>query len=212
MAGKAFKTDYIRSPLGIISYPILETPKASGEDGDGIAKFSVAFIMRQDDLDLPKLIALAHSAVVGEWGEKALEDFGKPREDDGIKSPFLDGGRKKYADKPGYGKGTVFIRPGTTIKPELVDWNKKPIESALIYPGSAAYLGINAFAWNNAKQGRGVSFGLSAVQAVSLDKKRYPVIGGGTAATDRVFGVVDGEGAAVAGDTSGEGGAAELFG
>lgn len=124
---------------------------------------------------------LVNEAAVAEWGDKAIGMI----KDGLIKTPFLDGdgtqGKNKSTGVPHKGfPGTVFVRviSGTDFPPKLI--TKAAQLGATkedIYSGAYVYAVINAFTWENKEKGKGISIGVSMVQAVK-DGERLGGTGG----------------------------------
>jgi hypothetical protein len=165
--------------------------------------------------DLAPLKDLAVQAAVAQWGDKAKAWLA----DGTIKSPFLDGdGKQGRSNKtgerhPGY-EGHVFIRAssGPDYKPGVFvpDGNGfSPATPETFYSGCYGFAGLNAFTWDNPKNGKGVTFGVSIV-AKSRDGEK---LGGGGAPSDpnAFFEAIPDEGEAPK-ETAGGSGAAGFFG
>lgn len=144
------------------------------------------------------------------WGDKAVEMLKNGL----IKNPILDGdGKQGLSTKTGERhlgfEGHYFIRTtsGEDHRPKLFDRKKGPIISPEeCYSGCYVYAVVNAFTWENEKNGRGVSFGLSMLQ-VAKDGER---LGGGDLNPDNFFETLEGGDDAPSSTKSGAG-AAALF-
>jgi len=156
--------------------------------------------------DLAILTKLIKEVSVAEWGDKALEWL----KDETIKSPILDGDGKQGKDKKtgdrkeGYADHW-FIRmtSGENFKPTVVDKKRNPIVKEEDCPsGWYAYVVVNAYTWENTKNGKGVSFGISLVQVA---KEGGRLGGTGGADPDKFFDVIDDEGDAPEETKSGKG-------
>lgn len=161
--------------------------------------------------DLTAFANAISEAAIKEWGDKALTDL----KNHVIKSPVLDGdgpqGRSKKTGevKVGY-PGHWFIRPssGVTHPPALYNRQNMPADPTQIYCGVWGFAVLHGYSWGPNEQGRGVSFGIAAFQAV---KDGDRLLGGGGAPPEKFFEPIADEGAAPAETTSGAG-AAGLFG
>lgn len=112
-----------------------------------------------------------------QWGDKAVEWIKSGI----IKNPFLDGDgpqgmSKKTGERHKGFEGHKFIRAGVTASetrdpPEIFD-NKVGADGKLvktrdpnrIYSGAYYHVAVNLYAWEHAKNGKGLSFGLSMLQ------------------------------------------------
>jgi hypothetical protein len=106
--------------------------------------------------------------VVGlKWGDKGQMRFDKGM----IKSPLLDGEGKSAHNQQtgdlyaGFGPGKFFIRPNAQedAKPRVF-WKSRHIDATKeeVYSGCRGVAVLNAYSWENATGGHGVSFGLRA--------------------------------------------------
>jgi hypothetical protein len=162
--------------------------------------------------DLSALKEAALEAAKEEWGDKAAQMI----KDEIIKSPFLDGdgkqGKSKKTGEPHAGfPGHTFIRviSGGDYPPKLFDRRVQPTSSKdVIYSGVYAYAVVNAFTWDTKENGKGISFGVSLIQAAK-DGERLG--GGGGANPDEFFEKIEDEGEMPAETKSGAG-AEGLFG
>ncbi len=105
--------------------------------------------------------------IKAEWQEKGFE-----RAKQGlIKSPFLAGDGKEARAKetgelhPGMGPDVFFIRVSSN-KPVPVHYRSPtvPATAEEVFSGCYGFAVVNAFAWNNVKNGDGVSFGIEFFQ------------------------------------------------
>lgn len=152
-----------------------------------------------------------------EWGDKA-EAWIK---DGLIKNPFLDGDGPQGVNKrsgerhEGYA-GHRFIRTTANEdrQPEAYDDKigadgklVKLVDPKRLYPGCKVHAVLNLFTWENAKGGKGLSFGLNMVQ-FAADGERLGGDGGGN--PDAFFSGAKPD-AAKAAATTGGAGAGGLF-
>jgi hypothetical protein len=163
---------------------------------------------------LAPLQKAAVDAAVAEWGDKAIQWI----KDEVIKTPFLDGDGKQGKDDEGKPKaghpGTHFIRctSGEDFKPKVVDRKRLPIVDKADCPsGSRVFAVVNAYTWDNPKNGKGISFGISLVQVTKKAEGDEILGGAGGPDPDKFFDKIDDEGEAPASTKSGAG-AAGLFG
>lgn len=118
--------------------------------------------------DLSELKKLAVDTAIAQWGDKAIEWI----KTEVIKSPFLDGDGKQGISKktgernPGYA-GHTFIRvtSGAEYRPKIVDRGMRFITGVDGIPsGCYGRASVNAYAWENEKNGKGITFGISTAQ------------------------------------------------
>jgi hypothetical protein len=202
----------IKTPLGIISFSAdLFKPR----DRDNGTKSFGCTILFDKTADLAELQNLALSAAQAEWGDKAAQWI----KDGLVKSPFLDGDGKQGLSKktgerhPGYA-GRTFIRctSGENFKPKVFDKQRNPVMDADgAKSGSQVFAVVNAYTWDNATNGKGISFGISMVQVVKLAEGAEVLGGSGGPDPDQFFETIADEGEAPASTKSGQG-AAGLFG
>jgi hypothetical protein len=164
------KSDDFRTPLARLAWSDgLFEPQ---EDDYG-KKWWTCSLLFQKGTDMSELENAALAACEAEWGDKAREWI----KNGVIKTPFLDGDGKAGRDKDGNTRegfaNTTFIRPKSGLKyePQKIKWFKgeqgpTPATEKDLYSGCYVYAVLNAFTWDNPKQGKGVSFGLSLVQKV----------------------------------------------
>jgi hypothetical protein len=190
----------IKTPLARLSYPhLFKKVRAQGSTKE---QYSCSLIFPAGT-DLSGLRTLAADVAKAQWGDKAIDMIQKGI----IRSPFLKGDDPKWADKPAMGPGVVFIRCGAQQKPKVVDQKRLDVDEDRIYPGMYVYAMVHAFAWEHPANGKGVSFGIDAVQIVR-DGERLG--GGSNVDVNSAFDEIPDEGAAPAA-VLGQG-AAALFG
>jgi hypothetical protein len=203
------RSEDIKTPLARFAFT-QHLFKAQEKESGG-KQFNVTLLFPKTT-DISALQDLALKAAVDEWGDKAKE----MAKNGLIKSPFLDGDSKQGMSQktgerhPGY-EGCTFIRAvsGEEYKPKVFDQKRNPIMSAEdLYSGCYGYAVVNAFTWENAKNGKGISFGISLVQKAK-DGERLG--GGGGADPDKYLETIADEGDAPA-ETKTGAGAAGLFG
>lgn len=177
----------------------------------GVESWGCTMLVPKGD-DKSALEAAALEAAKAEWGDKAVEWI----KNGVIKSPFLDGDgpqgvSKKTGERHVGFAGNWFIRPtsGKDYRPKLVNQRRLPIDSQdELYSGCYGYAVVNAYTWENDKNGKGISFGISAIQKAK-DGERLG--GGGGVNPDDYFEAIEDEGAAPAETKTGQG-AGGLFG
>ena len=172
-----FKTDLCR-----VSFAgSLFKPRAQQEGG--VEKYGCTLIFSKT-CDRSALDAAVKSVLIAQWGDKGID-----RAKAGlIKSPFLDGAGKEARNKktgelhPGFGPDVFFLRVQSVRQPVLRYRSEHiPATEEEIYSGCYGKAVLNAFAWTNAQNGDGVSFGIQFFQKIS-DGERLGGSGGVDAA------------------------------
>lgn len=204
------RSEDLKTPLARIAFTDdLFKPRAGDS---GVEKWGCTLLFPKGT-DLTALHNAALEAAKLEWGDKAVQWI----KDEVIKSPFLDGdGKQAISKKTGERHagfaGHTFIRvsSGAEYRPKLVDRKVLPITSkdGPLYSGCYGYAVVNAYTWDNASQGKGISFSLSMIQ-VAKDGDRLG--GGGGVDVDKWAEKIEDEGEAPASTKSGAG-AGGLFG
>jgi Enterobacter phage Enc34, ssDNA-binding protein len=158
----------LRTPIGILSFPVLFTPKPVVPGGE--PRYSVNLLLNPTQQNTPELAAMKQAVVQTideKWGA------GKARDRDFIKKltlPFLRCEDQKY---DGYQiPGGVFIRPWTKNRPGIVDANRQEITvPGDVWAGQMVRLTVSPFAY--AQTGNlGISFALNNVQVCRTDGRR----------------------------------------
>jgi len=159
MADKNANDNIITTPVGRISFPNLNKPRAVN-DGD-TPKFSLSLLFdkeAQESKQFKRMRREVEKAIEEKWGDNP------PRK---LKTPFLTiDDMDKIPD--GYDEDTVFIRVSSTIRPGLVDQHKNAVDPDdardVFVPGHYARAAVHVYAWQHPQGGKGVSFGLDHVQ------------------------------------------------
>ena len=141
-------------------------PRAQQEGG--VEKYGCTLIFEKSG-DRSALDAAVKGVIVAQWGDKGLA-----RAKAGlIKSPFLDGAGKEARNKktgelhPGFGPDVFFLRVQSVRQPVLRYKSEHlPATEEEIYSGCYGKAVLNAFAWTNAQNGDGVSFGIQFFQKI----------------------------------------------
>ena len=197
-----YRTELVKGPLMRVSFAQgLYTPRTNDS---GKEKYSCALIMPKSDTDgLAVLQKLVAETVEGQWGEKGIERFKKEL----IRNPILEGDGKEAHDKDGnlragLGGEFVFIRPSSGLRPKVFNAQVLPATQEECQSGYWGYPVLNAFAWHNAKNGDGISFGINMFQVTKVDE----VLGGGSGGDPDAFfekvDTSDSSGASTGGDAS----------
>ena len=210
MAGKKMYRTELKKGLPLMRTSFARNMFQGRENDSGVEKFGVTLILpKADAAGLRTLQEMVAEVVKGEWGEKGLERFKNGL----IKNPILDGNGKEAHNKTsgelnaGMGPDVVFIRPTSNERVKVFDANVLPILDADGCPsGSWGIPVLNAFAWHNAQNGDGVSFGISMFQVTKVAEGDDVLGGGGSANPDAFFETV-----ATSSDGNASGGAAGLF-
>lgn len=202
----------IKTPEGTFSFIAdLFTPRKRDNGGAGYG----CTILFPKTTNLDALRAAAVEVAVAEWGEKAKDMIKNGL----IKNPFLDGDgvqglNKKTGERwPGYA-GCVFIRckSGADYKPRVFDRARKDILLARDAPsGSKGAAVVNAYTWENAQNGKGISFGISMVKITRVAQGDEVLGGGGGPDPDKFFETLPDDDTNVPTGKAGDG-AASLFG
>lgn len=208
----ASRSEDVKTPLAILSYAS-DLFKARERD-NGSSGFGCTLLFPKST-DLSALEKAAIDAAVAEWGEKAKQQI----KDGLIKSPFLDGDgpqgiNKKSGERHKGYAGHKFIRctSGADYKPKVFDKKRNPVMDADEAPsGSQVYAVVNAYTWENEKNGKGISFGVSLVQVAKKAVGDEVLGGGGGPDPDKWLESLPDDGDAPAETKSGEG-AGGLFG
>ena len=171
-----------KTPLCRVSFAgSLFKPRAQQEGG--VEKYGCTLIFPKT-CDRTALDNAVRSVIVAQWSEKGLE-----RAKAGlIKSPFLDGNGKEARNKktgelhPGFGPDVFFLRV-QSIRQPVIRYKSEhiPATEDEVYSGCYGKAVLNAFAWTNAQNGDGVSFGIQFFQKIK-DGERLGGSGGVDAA------------------------------
>lgn len=185
----------VRTPLAIVSFSKdLFTARANDS---GVEKHGCTLLFSKSD-NIAVLKEAAMTAAKDEWGDKAEGMFKAGL----IKSPFLDGDgpqglNKKTMERHAGYEGSTFIRcsSGADYKPKVFDGKRNPVYDADEVPsGSKVYAVVNAYTWDNDKNGKGISFGISLVQVVKKASGDEVLGGSGGPSADAFFEVIEDSG------------------
>lgn len=205
------RSEEVKTPLAIVSYAN-NLFEARENEENGQKSYGCTLLFKKGS-DLSVIQNAAFSAAKEAWGDKAAEWL----KNGVVKSPFLDGDgpqaiSKKTGERAKGFAGHTFIRckSGVDYKPKVFDKARNPVfEKAECPSGSHVYAVVNAFTWENAKNGKGITFGISLVQVVKKAEGEEVLGGGGGADPDKFFEKIEDTGDAPA---TGSAGAAALFG
>ena len=182
----------VRTPIGILSFPQLFTPKPRAPGGEPVYQCSILFDQSaQKHPDFAALVAAMNELIDEEWGA------GKSRDKaflGTIRRPFRKTQEKQYK---GYDiPGGLFISPWSKSRPGIVDAQRNEISVPEdIWAGQLARASVAPFAYNQAGN-KGISFALNNIQICRTDGER---LDGRRAAKDE-FPDYDGPGALVGAD------------
>jgi hypothetical protein len=221
---KNYRTDLFKGPLMRVSYAFnLFTTREKTSDGGAVRKVYECTLIAPKAADWSPITGAIREAVIGQWGEKAVERL----KNGVIRNPILDGAGKEARNKegelhPGMGEDVQFIRvqaneefqpfvynPSMTKCSRLTEGGHlfSLLKSEDCPSGSWGYPLLNVFAWSNPKNGDGVSVGIHSFQLTKI-ATGDDVLGGNGGRVDpnRFFEAVKGaDGPAPAG------GAASMF-
>jgi hypothetical protein len=206
------RSEDVKTPLAVVSFT---KDLFEARDRDNGTKSYGCTLLFKKGTDLSALEQTALSVAKEAWGDKAVQWI----KDGVIKTPFLDGDgpqgiSKKTGERHEGYAGHKFIRctSGADYKPKVFDKKRNPVmEADGCTSGSQVYAVVNAYTWENEKNGKGISFGVSLVQVAKLATGDEVLGGGGGPDPDKWLETIEDEGDAPASTKSGAG-AAGLFG
>ena len=158
----------LRTPIGILSFPNLFSPRPRSPGSEPVYQCSILFDLNaQKD---PAFAALKKAVL------ECIEDkCGPGKSTDrqfmaGLRSPFRPCSEKSYN---GYDiDGGVFISPWSKTRPGLVDAQRNEIMVPEdLWAGQLVRATVNPFYYNNSGN-RGVSFGLNNLQLCAAGTRR----------------------------------------
>lgn len=182
----------IRTPIGILSFPNLFSPRPRAPGGEPVYQCSILFDeAAQRDPAYEALKRAVREEIDDKNGPNKNRD---PKFMAGVRSPFRPTSEKQYT---GYDiPNGIFISPWTKSKPGLVDAVRNEIlVPEDIWPGQLVRATVSPF-WYNTSGNRGVSFALNNLQVCRTDGPRLD----GRKAAKEDFPDYDGPGAAVMAD------------
>jgi len=137
-----------------LSFPALKEPKPVSKDKPDDKKFQATLIL-PPDMDLKPFYDAVKAVMLERWGKL-------------IKLPARNNPIKSNDEKEldGYEDGGHFINTRSKRRPKCVDGKVQDVIDIeeVFYPGCWVRAHINAYAWEHPQGGKGVSFGLNAVQ------------------------------------------------
>jgi hypothetical protein len=179
----------LQTPIGILSFPVLFTPRPRGPGGEPSYQCSLLFDQAaQRDPKFAALRVAVRETIEGKWGASKAQDKAFLNT---LRSPFRPCSEKPYK---GYDiPGGIYISPWTKSKPGLIDARRNEIMVPEdIWPGQMARATVTAFPYDT-QGNRGVSFALNNLQICRTDGERLD----GRRAAREEFDEYDGDGAAV---------------
>lgn len=154
------------SPIGVLSFPHLFTPRAPTPGADERYSVSVIFDAEaQKSAEFKQMKADAYAAAKEKWGERAKSMI----ENRQLRMPFRDATEK--AQYAGYEDGKVFINAWSKQKPDVIDGRLQDVVPSDVFPGCKGRITYKAFAYENSGN-KGVSFGLNNVQISDFTSPR----------------------------------------
>lgn len=165
----------IITPVGVLSFPSLFTPRPIQAGGKLLYQASLIF---DEDAQQTK----AWHAMVDTIVSEAKGAFGDNVNLKSLKLPVKRCDTKaQYAgyDDP-EGK---FISCRSEQAPGIIDADKQDIfDATAVYPGCAARLACSIYTYDHPQGGKGVGLGLRNVQIINNDESRFPRLDGKVAA------------------------------
>ena len=157
-----------RTPIGVLSFPVLFSPRARAPGGEPVFQCSLLF---NQDAQKDPAFQMLRKAVVDCIEAQAGQ--GKSRDKafmTNFRLPFRPCDEKSYQ---GYDiPGGVFISPWTKTRPGLVDAQRNEIMVPEdVWAGQLARATVSPFYYNTSGN-RGVSFALNNVQICKVDGPR----------------------------------------
>ena len=154
------------SPIGVISFPHLFTPRAPQPGAD--ERYSLILIFDQNAQNTPefkKMKSDVYACAKAKFGDKTDEMIKNGQ----LRMPFRDANEKsKY---PGFDDGCVFISAWSKQKPDVIDGRLNPVLESDLYPGCLGRITYNPFAYDNSGN-RGCSIGLNNTQIADFTTPR----------------------------------------
>ena len=169
----------LKTPIGILSFPTLFTPRALANTPNAEARYSLSLLFDQKAQATPEFKDLKKAcaqAIDERWGTGKSQDKSFVSK---LRLPFRKCSDKQY---DGYDiPGGLYISPWTKSRPGLIDAQRNEITVPEdVWAGQMARCTVNCRAY--AQQGnQGVHFLLNNVQICRTDGKR---LDGRKAATD----------------------------
>lgn len=193
-------TDPFKGPLMRVSYAwqLFKTRTRTRDDGSSYEDYGCSLIAERKDFGPIEDAVLR--CMKKQWNDKAVDMFKAGL----IRNPILAGDGAEARNKEtgeihdGLGAGLAFIRVSTQRRPAVVapDAVTPLTEDKDLPSGSWGYPVLHAYAWTNAKGGKGVSIGINAFQLVKIATGGEILGGGGQIDTSKYFEKIDTGGSA----------------
>lgn len=146
-----------------LAFPALFKPRPTVKGGTKLA-YQAALLL-PPDFDMKPLVACVQAAMMEKWG-KTVKLVGK--NNPLRKCDDLDEDNRSTGYEPGW----RYTNAKSDYQPAVLDQKKQEIlDEKKIYPGVWCRFHLTAYAWENPKNNRGVSFSLNAVQLVREDDR-----------------------------------------
>lgn len=154
------------SPIGVISFPHLFSPRAPSPEAE--ERYSLSLVFDEAAQKTPEFKAMkkaAMDAATEKWGTKAADMIKKGQ----LRMPFRDASEKsQYA---GYEDGKIFVNAWSKQKPDVIDGRLQDVVPSDLYPGCLGRITYNCFAYDISGN-KGVSVGLNNVQISNFSTPR----------------------------------------
>lgn len=161
----------VLTPEARLSFPAVFEPKPVMK-GETKVSYQAAFLF-PPDTDFKPFAAAIKAAMIEKWG-KVVKDR--------VTLPIKNAEDKSHLS--GYEEGWHYISTSSKYAPAVVNRRKQPVtDHEKVYAGMWVRGYLNAWAWEHPAKGRGVSFGLTAMQLVRDDEP----FGFGGVDTDAAF-------------------------
>lgn len=177
-------SDFV-TPLGLISFPHLFTPRAANESAE--PRYSAILLFddaAQQTAAYKAMKKAVRDAIAKTFTEQKANDPAFIRT---LRLPFRDASEKQYQ---GYEPGRIFIQAWNKEKPDLVDIKGQDIILPKhVWAGAPARFSCRAFAYNQSGN-KGVSFALNSAQVLLTTEQmenghpKYPRLDGRKSARD----------------------------
>ncbi len=170
-----YRTADFKGPLMRVSYAqnLFVAREQKKDDGSTKQEWGATFIIpTADTAGLKMLQDKVAEVVTNEWGPKGVERFKSGL----IKNPILLGDGKEARNKesgelhPGMGADVRFIRAKSNRAVKVFNAKVLPATQDAVWSGYWGYPVLCAFAWHNAKNGDGISFGIEMFQVIKADE------------------------------------------
>lgn len=158
----------VRTPIGILSFPSVFTPKPRAQGGEPVYQINLLFDQKaqktQEWADLKRAVA---EVIDTEWGQGKSQDKAFVSR---LRLPFRRCQEKSYK---GYDiEGGIYIAPWTKQRPGVVDARRQEIMAPEdIWAGQLARATVSPFAYDQSGN-KGVNFALNNVQIIAKGSER----------------------------------------